>query len=255
MASVLHLPLDWERAPEIRLFAMRLASSHCEGMAPLYYVRMWSEWGIAAVEWRPLRIQIAHDYQTHAWDREDLTFLIEQYCGWKGGDGKLVVAAIEAGVLRIERRGDLSGLVLSNFWRLNEHLSPDYKTIQQKGGLAKFAKRQSDELQVMAAQQERIMEAQGRLWLPEAAATAEERKAALALVMRLDRACGRSVRCSSEYDEELLNLALETVRKFTQDDIAQVEEFIFENRETPSVVKEPDRILMQFADLLERSRQ
>jgi len=259
MAAVLHLPLDWERAPGLRLFAMRVDSSGGNPLtggllAPLYYIRMWSEWGTAAVEWRPLRTQIAHDYQTHAWDKEDLTFLIEQYCGWKGGDGKLVMAAIEAGVIKIEKRGDLSGLVLSDFWRLNEHLSPDYKTIQQKGGMAKFAKRQVDEVQVMAAQQDRIMEAQGRFWLPEAAATGDERKAALALVMRLDRACGRSVRISSDYDEALLNRALETVRKFTTDDIGQVEQYIFENRETPSVVKEPDRILMAFADLLERSR-
>ena len=89
--------------------------------------------------------------------------------------------------------------------------------------------------------------------IPEAAATADERKASLALVMRLDRACGRSVRMSSDYGESLLNLALETVRKFTPEDVARVEQFIFENRDTPSVVKEPERILMQFADLLEKA--
>ena len=126
--------------------------------------------------------------------------------------------------------------------------------MQQKGGMAKYARRQVEEVQVMAAQQDRIMQAQGNLWLPEATATAEERKASLALVMRLDRACGRPVRVSSDYGESLLNLALESVRKFTPDDIAMVEQFIFENRDTPSVVKDPERLLMQFADLLERSR-
>ena len=108
-------------------------------------------------------------------------------------------------------------------------------------------------MDVMAAQQERIMAAQGRLWMPESAATEDERKAALGLVMRLDRVCGRSVRVSSEYDDALLGMALEVVRKFTPEDIGQVLQFIFLNRATASVVKEPDRILMQFAELLERS--
>ena len=252
--AILHLPLDWERAPEIRLFQLRLAASDNQGLASLYYVRLWSEWGTAAVEWRPLRHQLGADYKAHAWDREDLTFLVEQYCGWKGEDGKLIVAAIEAGVLQIERRGDLHGLVLSNFWRLNEHLSPDHKTMQQKGGMAKYARRQVEEVQVMAAQQDRIMQAQGNLWLPEAAATADERKSSLALVMRLDRACGRPVRVSSDYSESLLNLSLETVRRFIPEDIAKVVQFVFENRDTPSVVKDPERLLMQFANLLERSK-
>ena len=258
MAALLYLPLDWERAPELRLFQMRLSAYVIKPMeqftlAPLYYIRLWSEWGTAAVEWRPLRHQLIEDFRSHAWDREDLTFLIEQYCGWKGEVGKLIVCGIDSGVLQVERRGDLHGLVLSNFWRLNEHLSPDHKTMQQKGGLAKYARRQSEEMQVMAAQQDRIMQAQGNLWLTEAAATPDERKASLALVMRLDRACGRSVRISSDYGESLLNLALETVRKFTAEDVAKVEQFIFDHRENPSVVKDPERLLMQFADLLERS--
>ena len=61
------------------------------------------------------------------------------------------------------------------------------------------------------------------------------------------------MRVSSDYDDALLGRALEIVRKFTPEDIGQVEQFIFANRTTASVVKEPQRILMQFAELLARS--
>ena len=53
-SAVLHLPLDWERAPEIRLFANQVELREFAILAPLFYVRMWSEWGLAAVEWRAI---------------------------------------------------------------------------------------------------------------------------------------------------------------------------------------------------------
>ena len=252
MSAILHLPLDWERAAEIRLLAMKLAHHSQSKLAPLYFVRMWSEWGLAAVEWRPLQSQCTN--RNHDWAKEDLTHLIEQFCEWPGPVGGLIFAALDAGVLLLELRGDLSGLVLANFWRMNEHLSPDYKTIQQKGGLAKGLRKQAEASTLMAEQQARIFESQGRLWLNQQPASDDQRKTALALVLRIDRACGRPVRNSSEYEDRILELALEIVLTFTPGDIDTVEKYLYENRDTPSVVKETDRVLMKFAQMLEAAR-
>lgn len=252
LKTAMHLPLDWERSAELRLLAMKLRN-HAR-FVPLWYVRLWTEWGTVGDEWRPLKF--FYSGKDHEWQNEDVTYLIEQFVEWSGSAGEFVAACIESGVLLVEQRGDLSGLVLTGFWKLNCHLSPDYKSIQQLGGIAKAQRKQQEEVKAMAAQQLRIIEAKPRdeqaaFWMPRAEVTREEREACLALVMRLDRACGRSVRRSSEYDEGLLASALEVIRAFTPDDIDSVERYVFGNRDNPAVVKEPDRILLRFAHLLE----
>jgi hypothetical protein len=44
--------------------------------------------------------------------------------------------ALKAGVLWIEMRGDVAGLVLNGFAAFNEHLLPGYVSMQKRGGLA-----------------------------------------------------------------------------------------------------------------------
>lgn len=81
------------------------------------------------MDWRPLRLPFAGDPANlangtaedgHDWRNEEITFLIES-AGWSGG---VIRAALGSGMLRIEKRGDVAGLVLNGFAELNEHLLP-----------------------------------------------------------------------------------------------------------------------------------
>ena len=84
------------------------------------------------MDWRPLRLPFAGDPANlangtaedgHDWRNEEITFLIES-AGWSGG---VIRAALGSGMLRIEKRGDVAGLVLNGFAELNEHLLPGYR--------------------------------------------------------------------------------------------------------------------------------
>jgi len=244
---MLHIPIQWQQSGSVRLLCSRLGEA-----AALHYVLMWTEWGLSAMEWRSLR-QPFDTVEKYPWADEDITFLIEQFCKWSGDRGGLIVAALEAGVLAVEKRGDLAGLLLVDFWRHNEHLSPEYKTMQQRGAAARHRRHQIEELKPMAAQQARIMEAQERLW-PDRQATQQERQQALALVMRMDRACGKPVRISSQYDDALLDAALSVVRGFTEDDVDAVERYLFGGRDDVAVVKEAPHIIAGFTKILEAAR-
>lgn len=137
--AVLHLPLDFEMREDIRRLAnrMRVLSSENKlttqeaaapvAMATVYFVRLWSDWGRCGTDWRALKLPFAGD--AHEWAKDDITFILEDFCGWKGAAGELVKLCVECGILLLHQRGDLWGLVLNDFWRYNEHLSPDFKSM------------------------------------------------------------------------------------------------------------------------------
>lgn len=254
ITPLLHLPLDFDRREDVRRFRRACGG---EPMSLLWAVRLWVDWGTAGVEWRPITAAATTDPKQIAWSSEELTYIIEEFCEFTPPDpsappGGLIAAALASGVMRLESRGERYGLVLNDFWRFNSHLSPQHRTIQQLGAAAKHAKRHLAEADASAEQQLRLLQAQGQLVFEHKDATPEETKRALAVVMRLDRACGLPTRPSAAYVEEktLMAAALRVVRGYTAEEINRVCEFIMENRGNPRLVKLPDRILEKFGELL-----
>lgn len=243
----LHLPLDFEMRADLRMLAMKFkALSLPKVWAVATFARVWSDWGREGVEWRPIDGPFAGD--GHDWSKETLTFIIEEMCGWaETGQpaGELMKACLSAGVMVMVRRGDLWGVMLNEFWRSNAHLDPNFISIQKRGGLVKAAKFQQKQVDEMAGQQTKIL--QGQLELPvEVAASADEQKRAIGLVMRMDRACGLPVRASSQYTADLVVAAVKVIRRYGSQQVSLVETYLQKNRDNPEVVKVPDRIVVDF---------
>lgn len=253
---MLCLPTDFDRREINRLFSRKLQSGGLSSPeAILCAYQVWAEWVTSAVEWRPLRTRV-DDMHSHAWEREDLTHIIESYCvGFHGEPGKLLLAALESGFMGLERRDDMDGIVLTGFWPLNKHLSPDYLTIQQMGGKAKAAKHALSQSLKLGEQRAALLDQQGIFLFGPEKPTKEEQSQAYALIIRMDRACGKTQRLTRDYTEALTRDALTAVRKFTADDILSVETYIVENRQNPSVIKDADRIISNFAAVLESSNE
>jgi hypothetical protein len=233
---------------DLRRLAQRLRPTHGESakaMASLYFVRLWCDWGRAGVQWRPL--DNAFGGHVHRWDKEPIAYILEEFCEWKGETGELVKLWMEVGMLTMVQRGDLWGMTLNDFWTCNVHLSPDYKTTQQRGGLAKAERRRQADVDDMAAQQQRLLEAQGALVFSEALKVSEEEeKRAIAFLMRMDRACGAPVRHTSEYNGELLTKAVGIIRTYKNESIVMVERYLHKNRDNVEVVKIPNRVVANF---------
>lgn len=249
MIPLLHLPLDFERREDVRRFR-RLLGNPDPDMALNVAVLLWLDWGRAGVEFRPLKFA-PKPTGTYPWKDDDLTFVIEDFCGATSDPGFLITKAIEATLLRTEQRGVGWGLVLNDFWRYNSHLSPTHKTIQQRGNIAKNARREAKELASAAEKQSQLLQDQ-TIFAMDIVANPEETKNSIALVMRLDRACGKPLRATSEYlaQKALMTDALKVVRKYSNDDINRVTEYVIANRENPRLVKLTERLLEKFGELL-----
>lgn len=250
MKQALHLPLDLDLREPVRRLGHRLGNTE---QAIFVVFRLWQDWGRCGVEFRALKHSPTGALEAHCWDREDLAFVIEGYCGWKGKLGDLLLACVASEVLYLECRNGVHGFTLRDFWGYNEHLSPGHKTIQQLGGLARQGKRQLAEIEKASGDQIRILDAQGVLPLEFRAATADERKRAVGLLMRLDRACGLPVRRTTEYTEAILCRALEVIRQHTPDEIGKVESWLIAGRAISDVSKVPDRILADFTQCLAKA--
>lgn len=254
---MLCLPTEFDRRDLNRLFARKIqALEHSQAEAILCAYQVWSEWATSSAEWRPLRHRV-EDLHSHEWSREDLTHIIESYCvGYHGEPGKLLLAALESGFMSLDRRDGVDGIILTGFWQLNKHLSPDYLTMQQRGGKARAAKHAAAIANKLGAQTAALLDQQGIFLFSGSITkpTKEEESQVYALIIRMDRACGKQQRLTRDYTEALTRDALSVVRKFTPDDILAVETFIVENRENPAVVKDADRIISSFATILESSQ-
>jgi hypothetical protein len=258
MTPALHIPVDFERREDVRRFCRAIGDAD-KGLA--YLFRMWIDWATAGHEFRKIRdLPASGDI---AWDELELTYIIEDFCGWTGKTGELLGKAMASGVMRLERR-DLGGfgsegLVLDAFWQFNSHLSPTHKTMQQKGAIAKHARKAVDETHSAASHQVDLIEGRGRQFaLPlDAKVTSEETKNCVALIMVLDRACNKPLRKSLEYtqNESLMTSALHVVRKFSKEDIDAVHEYIIANRDNPRLGKIPERILERFGEHLDAARE
>lgn len=253
-ALPLHLPLDFEMREDVRRLVQKLKPTAGDGarqLAAVYFIRLWCDWGRCGVRWRALD----QPFQgvAHAWAEEPIAHILQDVCDWKGQAGDLMKLVMEAGIVQAIQDGDLWGLVLNDFWLLNAHFAPDFKTTQQKGGMAKAEKRRQLAAEEMATQQRTILERQGALSFSEEQKTSpEEQKKAIALIVRMDRACGQPVRSSSQYSAALLGMALLIIRTYKPDHITLVERYLVKHRDNHEVVKIPDRVIAGFDELFKR---
>lgn len=250
----LHLPVDWERKMSVRRLELGLYNAHSadkKALAPIYFLRMWTEWASNPEEWRPLRLHV-DAVETHPWAKEDIALIIEDACRWDGTKGTLMRVAIEAGVYSVEQRGEISGLAMPEWLRLNPHLLPSYESMQSKGGRAARLTVQRKQADGMAAQQQEIFvkHAGGQILAAQTESVDEQRKA-LALVIQVDRNCGRAVRGTSQYSETILRDAVSIIRRHPPGSIDAVLSYLHENLDTPAVIKVPDRVLEDFDKYLE----
>lgn len=252
---VLHLPLDHELREDFRRLVQALKPIVGEAAkihASCYFTRLWCDWGRCATEWRYLDMPYAG--ADHAWAKEPLAHMLEEFCEWKFETGSLIKLAVQSGVILLKQNGDIWGLVLNDFWKFNDHLSPDFKSQQQRGGMAKASKRRQAEAEAMAGQQLAVLEAQGQLKFDQEMKVSEdEQKRAVTFMMRMDRACCVPVRSSSQYSPNLLKQAVIIIRRYTNDQIAIVERYLYKNRGNPEVVKVADRVIAEFDAYFQRA--
>lgn len=258
-----HIPVEFENLDAVRLFARKLQVQVARRngdtkavalLAPLYAFRLWLDWALSGEEWRPLQ-HVVRDVRAHNWQEEDLTFVVEKYCQWEGAAGDLLRSALDSGLISMEERDGLMGLVLAEFWKHNEHLAPGYKSIQQRGGMALAAKRQAAKDEESARQRREIFERNGMLSFGDNKPTEQEEEACFILVIRMDRACSRAMRSSVDHSKELMSSALEVIRRYTPDEVAAVERYLIASRDDKSVVKMTERILPKFGDYLNQAQQ
>ncbi len=245
---LLHIPLDIEQSEQVRRMAVILARKlgrpmdECRDPVILLVMRLWLDWGRAGTDWRALAAAHTPEYD---WGADPLTHIVESYCKWtNAGDGGLMKLGIEAGVLKIAKRGDLDGLELSHFWQFNEHLSPEYRSIQSRGGKARALSKQAEKVEDMAAQQAQLLEP--GLFSEDATVTEPEKKKAVAMIMLIYMACGLTVPNTKSYSHPLINKAVEIIRRYSAANIQLVQKFIGENRDNAHVPKVPERIVYDF---------
>jgi len=76
------------------------------------------------------------------------------------------------------------------------------------------------------------------------------------LIRLIDRACNRAPRPESEFvkNGDLMNTALQIVRRHPQEDVDSVYEYIVANRDNPRLGKIPSRILERFDEHLGKAK-
>jgi hypothetical protein len=255
---VLHIPIDFERRENVRRF--RRAQGNND-LAIVMLFRMWVDWATAGSEIRKIRDLPAEG--EIKWDEQEITYIVEEFCGWGGKAGALIRSALDCGVLSVVKREFEPGksaeyLVLNDFWQFNQHFASSYKTIQQKGALARNVKRSAENIAESASRRVDIMADRGAQFALDldSKPTTEEVKRCVTLIMLIDRACNRGLRDQREFtkNESLMNSALQVVRKYSQDDVNAVYKYIIEHRDNPRLGKIPERIIERFSEHLGKAK-
>lgn len=260
MPQFLSLPLDFDRRETVRLLARKFSlvvdTPTATDRALVYALRIWMEWGASGKQLRPLQQKYGGDPAVHPWDRENISFVLEDAARWSGASGELVRDLITAGFLIVaDHGGGRASLTLEGFWQCNEHLSPEFKTIQQRGAAARNVKRELDKLSELASERRKIFDGQGFLPFGSEKPSEPEQEACYALFMRLHRECGLELPKTAEFTEENMRRALDVIRRFTPEEISTVEQWIIDHAQEVDFVKVPARILETFAIYLERASQ
>jgi len=209
--------------------------------------RIWGDWFLAGVEFRPLKT-LCENFRDHCWTAEDVTYVLTEAAGISDAQA-LMVAGLESGFFSLNSDGKSIGL--AHFWRYNPHCSPNYQTIQQKGGHAAKAAERLVEMGKTAHERRLVLESQGALPFGDDVPPGAEQDKCLLLIDRMDRACGLRLRTSQDYLKgSLLRDALSVIRCTSDDQISLVEKYLIRERENPAVVKVPERILQNFSEIV-----
>jgi hypothetical protein len=262
MTPALHIPLDFERLESIRLLGRRLGSisAHHGALAPLYAIRVWMDWGLKGQQHRPLQNKPIGAAIDHDWQSENITFVLEDAARWQGEAAALMRAMIDTGFIRVvvvpqPQESSMVALVLTDFWRWNEHLDPAYKSIQRRGADATNLKRALEKFTDAARDRRQIFDSQGFLPFGSAQPSVEEQEACYALFMRLHRECGLDLPNSQDFTESAMSDALRVVRQFTPAELGTVEQYVIEHAGDVDFVKIPARILENFRELLGKAQR
>lgn len=258
MGGLLHIPLDFDRRETLRLlarkFSLTVDTPTATERALVYGLRIWMEWGASGKQLRPLTQKYAGDPLTHPWDRENIAFVLEDAARYVGDSGNLIRELITVGFLVLADHGEgKASLTLEGFWSFNEHLSPDYKTLQQRGGAARNKSREVEKLSTLATERRKIFDAQGFLPFGSEKPTEQEQEASYALFMRLHRECCLDLPKAEDFTEDNMRKALAVIRRFTPPEMATVEQWIVDHVGDVDFVKIPTRILETFATYLDRA--
>lgn len=255
---MLHIPLDFDRRETLRLLARKFSvtvdTPAASDRALVYALRIWMEWGATGKQLRPLQQKYHGDPATHPWDRENVAFVLEDAARYPGESGKLVRELLATGFLIVADHGEgKASLTLEGFWQLNEHLSPDFKTMQERGALARNAKRELEKLSTLAAERRKIFDAQGFLPFGSEKPTEQEQEASYALFMRLHRECGLDLPKAEDFTEDNMSKALDVIRRFTPPEMATAEQWVIDHAGDVDFIKNPTRILEKFAIYIDQA--
>lgn len=258
MAQFLHLPLDFDRRETIRLLARKFSLTEATptawDRALVYGIRIWMEWGATGKQLRPLVQKYQGDPATHPWDRENVAFVLEDAARYVGDAGNLIRDLLAAGFLIVADHGEgKASLTLEGFWQLNEHLSPEYRTLQQRGADARNRMRELEKLSTLATERRKIFDSQGFLPFGEEKPTEAEQEASYALFMRVHRECGLELPNAADFTTSNMSLALGVIRRFTPPEMATVEQWIIDHAGDTDFVKTPARILENFGTYLDKA--
>ena len=262
MIPALHVPLNFERLESVRLLGRKLGSINPDqgALAPLYALRVWMDWGVKGQQHRPLQNKPTGAAIDHDWQSENITFVLEDAARWKGESGALMRAMIDAGFIRVvvvpmpEEYATVA-LILTDFWRWNEHLDPAYRSFQRRGADATNLKRALEKFSDAARDRRQIFDSQGVLPFGSAQPSVEEQEACYALFMRLHRECGLELPTAQDFTEAAMGDALRVVRQFTPAEMGTVEQYVIEHAQDVDFVKNPARILENFRELLGKAQR
>lgn len=236
----LQLPLNFDRRADVTLFTRRLHRLDCAFL-------LWLEWANERKEWRPIK---AAARERIDWTVEDLTFLLTSFVRWEGDPAEFMEAAVASGMLRIEERDDRLGLVLNDFAATNPELVPSHQSAAAKGGAARAVKHHKSEAHRISRQMRRIREARQQQLILTDGVTAQQHEAAVALILRIDRACGMEAR--KEFDDDLVELAVPAAANTAPETIDAVLTWLIGQRQNPEVVTRTDRVLRDWSRYVEQ---
>jgi hypothetical protein len=180
-------------------------------------------------------------------DEQEIVWLLESRAGWTKAAGDLVRAALDSGVLvlHVDPEGGESLLVLTGFWEINSHLSPNAVSQQSRAAAAKKLKASVSEAQAFGEKQAQYLLSLERIKPEEAQDVGQ----AYQLVRKIERALG--VDPMSNYPDVVIEDAIITLRKFDVAKVAAVCQFLFTRRSEPVTLA---AVLRKFGGYLEKAR-
>lgn len=244
--AVICYPASFLERPEDRRFLMELAACGCSGAeAHLMLYRIWADYSTGKSDRRKIRAA-----------REDLATdtdvrLMEDFCGWKGGAGDLVISAVNSGFLRHERLEGVNSLVCHGFFPINSSWCRDGKSFQKRGGLSRSADKQAIAADREARERETLWDRTSQKFED---VTPARRGDSLRFCLRVTRAMDIPNPTDEELRSGSLRMALEIMDRLSEPEIKSTLVWLIGNRTDTSLPRRLDQILRDWDKLAERAK-